>query len=110
MYLFNGLLVWVICLVLIYFSPRLYVRFHKNPTEAKKRVDSAIRSIWRDIEDHTPQTIMWAGVVSAVIIFFWPLILFCIVVATLIALVGGIPYLVIRKLKSSVKQPDEWSR
>lgn len=110
MYLFSGLIVWAICLLLIYFSPALYVRFHKNPTEAKEDVDTTIRSLWEDIEDNTTKSIMGAGVISAVIIFFWPLILFCIVVATLIALVGGVPYLVIRKLKSSVKEPDEWSR
>jgi hypothetical protein len=107
MYLFTGLLIWSVCLLLAYFGPALLIRLYPNADEGRFIADSFVRDLHREFERNTVVSVMAAGVASIAIIILWPLILFILGIACLIALVGGVPYIVIRKMRSRVKEVSE---
>lgn len=112
MYIFSGLILWFFCLVLTYFAPKIFVKFHSNPVNNPNRgqeiADEFVRDLYREFERNTVPSMFWAGVISVVIIGFWPLILMVLGIISIVGLIGGVPYLLIRKMKSSVKEPDEF--
>lgn len=111
MYLFYGLILWLVCLVLVYLAPKLFVKFYvnpyRNPNKGQELADEFVQDLFKEFERNTVSSILWAGLASVVIILMWPLMLMFLGIISIVGLIGGVPYLLVRKMKSSVKEPEK---
>lgn len=103
MYLFYGVIVWVLALITFIVTLKLYPKFSKNPTAL-----TDVQTFIRDISNVEFKEFMLIGFVSGIIIIAWPIILFILSLMVVLCCFAGIPYLIIRSMRTPVKDDPDW--
>jgi hypothetical protein len=105
MYVFYGLLIWILSLAATALAFKMYPMFQTDVEQAQEDV----RELISELADSNFTGFMTMGAISFVVVIAWPIVLVVLALALVIFCFAGVPYVMFRKMRAPEPESEaDW--